>query len=325
MKKKDEQWRIESVKDVSCLQPNQISQGLYKCSPMAKRLLAYTIANLKMIKWNLDNQPTYEVNFKPVQFAKNLGLQRIGVKQQQLIKNALEELQSSYIAIDTGNMFMTFAWVTDTLYSPKDKLIHISLNPKLGEALLEWRKGFTTIQLVEMGRLQSFYAMRFYEIALSFRGFEGKSGNKKNHWYFEMSIKKIREVFQLDNNEYTGRMNNFTTKVVENPIQEVNEKTELTIRTEKVKEGKTVLGFRFHCTMKTESVKITKTDDPELRTEKAKINDEQKELERYKRQYPEEWANTLAIVQAQEYLPGMPRLSSYEEFQTLKILKEQGL
>jgi Initiator Replication protein. len=178
MKNSDE-WKIESVKAVSCLQPNQISQGLYKCSPMAKRLLAYTISNLKMIKWNQEKEPCYEVYFRPVQFAKALGLQRIGTKQQQLIKDALEELQSSYIAIDTGDTFQTFAWVSRTFYAPKDKLINICLNQMLGKALIEWQKGFTTIQLIEMGKLQSFYAMRYYEIAQSWSGKKGKDGNKK--------------------------------------------------------------------------------------------------------------------------------------------------
>lgn len=312
----DFDWKIETVKELSCLQPNQISQGFYKCSPMAKRLLAYTISNLKMIKWNNEEEPSYEVWFKPVQFAKDLGLQRIGVKQQQLIKDALEELQESYIVIDTGDYFQTFAWVTSTFYAPKDRLINICLNPKLGQALIEWQRGFTTIQLVEMGRLQSFYAMRYYEIALSFRGFSGKGGNKKNQWYFEMPLKKIREVFQIDQNEYAGRMDNFTTKVVEKPIKEVNEKTDLTIILEKVKDGKTVLGFRFHCQIKIKDIqKIVKNNDEETN-----------ELEVYKQKYPEEFAAAMAIVEKEPLLPlGMPRMKSVDEFEALRRLKSQGL
>lgn len=318
----DFDWKIETVKELSCLQPNQISQGLYKCSPMAKRLLAYTISNLKIIKWNNEEEPSYEVWFKPVQFAKDLGLQRIGVKQQQLIKDALEELQESYIVIDTGDYFQTFAWVTSTFYAPKDRLINICLNPKLGQALIEWQRGFTTIQLVEMGRLQSFYAMRYYEIALSFRGFSGKGGNKKNQWYFEMPLKKIREVFQIDKNEYAGRMDNFTTKVVEKPIKEVNEKTDLTIIPEKVKDGKTVLGFRFHCQIKDTQKKIVKNNDFNRDYEAEEIN----ELEVYKQKYPEEFAAALAAVEKEPLLPlGMPRMKSVDEFEALRRLKSQGL
>lgn len=284
-----EDWKIESVKALSCLQPNQISQGLYKCSPMAKKLLAYTISNLKMIKWNLEKEPSYEVYFKPVQFAKALGLQRIGIKQQELIKNALEELQSSYIAIDTGDTFQTFAWVSRTFYAPKDKLINICLNQMLGKALIEWQKGFTTIQLIEMGRLQSFYAMRFYEIAQSWVGKKGKDGNKQGEWYFEMSIQKIRDVFQLKDDEYVGRMSNFTTYVISNPIGEVNLKTNLNINFQKLKEGKEVLGFRFTCREKTEQLKITTGDTCETKIRTETINEEAKTVEYYKKKYPEQF------------------------------------
>ena len=50
------------------LQPNQISQGLYKCSPLAKQLLAYVIADLKIMKWSNLNIETYETTFKTSDF-----------------------------------------------------------------------------------------------------------------------------------------------------------------------------------------------------------------------------------------------------------------
>lgn len=321
-----EDWKIESVKALSCLQPNQISQGLYKCSPMAKKLLAYTISNLKMIKWNLEKEPSYEVYFKPVQFAKALGLQRIGIKQQELIKNALEELQSSYIAIDTGDTFQTFAWVSRTFYAPKDKLINICLNQMLGKALIEWQKGFTTIQLIEMGRLQSFYAMRFYEIAQSWVGKKGKDGNKQGEWYFEMSIQKIRDVFQLKDDEYVGRMNNFTTKVIENPITEINEKTNLNITFQKLKEGKEVLGFRFTCREKTEQLKITTGDTCETKIRTETINEEAKTVEYYKKKYPEQFARIFEEEKKQGSLfGGVNSSTTFAELGAVKRMKDLGL
>lgn len=321
-----EDWKIESVKALSCLQPNQISQGLYKCSPMAKKLLAYTISNLKMIKWNLEKEPSYEVYFKPVQFAKALGLQRIGIKQQELIKNALEELQSSYIAIDAGDTFQTFSWVTHTLYIKKENLINIELNQKLGKALLEWQKGFTTIQLIEMGRLQSFYAMRFYEIAQSWVGKKGKDGNKQGEWYFEMSIQKIRDVFQLKDDEYVGRMSNFTTYVISNPIGEVNLKTNLNINFQKLKEGKEVLGFRFTCREKTEQLKITTGDTCETKIRTETINEEAKTVEYYKKKYPEQFARIFEEEKKQGSLFGRDYSSTtFAELGAVKRMKDLGL
>lgn len=320
----NEEWKIESAKKTS-FQPNQISQGLYKCSPMAKRLLAYTISNLKIVKWNKNSEPQYEARFKSTEFAKSLGLQRIGSKQQQLIKDALEELQASYIAIDTGDVFRTFAWVTETLYSTKDKSIYISLNQKLGQALVEFQKGYTTIQLLEIGKLQSFYAMRFYEIAYSWKGKKGLCGNKKNEWFFEYSLQQLRNTFQLADDEYAGRTNNLIIYVIQKPLAELNEKTNLLITFEKIKDGKEVIGFHFTCTEKATQLKIEKTDSFEEKREKNIINSESNEIDYYKNKYPEEFNKIYQEEKNQQAL-GFQGISfdSVTEFETVKHLKKLG-
>ena len=69
---------------------------------MAKKLLAYVISDLMVIKWDTRKYESYEAIFKSSEFIKTVGLQRTGTKQKELIKQALVELQRSYIAIDTG-------------------------------------------------------------------------------------------------------------------------------------------------------------------------------------------------------------------------------
>ncbi len=307
------------------LQPNQISQGLYKCSPLAKQLLAYVIADLKIMKWSNLNIETYETTFKTSDFVKALGKSRIGAKQKDLIKSALVELQKSYIAIDTGKKFETFSWVTHAVFSDVDHKINIEINHHLGQALVEYKHGFTTLQLIELGRLQSFYAMRYYEIALSWIGKKGKEGNKKGCWYFEYTVEELRKTFQLGANEYSGRMTNFITKVVKNPLDEVNEKTNLTVSFEKIKEGKNVVGFRFNCSEKAASVLITKETDKAQIDEIKEINEEQAELEYFKSRYPEEFAEALKLVKQQAELPFGDSFQIAYEAEAVEVLKKQGL
>lgn len=307
------------------LQPNQISQGLYKCSPLAKQLLAYVIADLKIMKWSNLNIETYETTFKTSDFVKALGKSRIGAKQKDLIKSALVELQKSYIAIDTGKKFETFSWVTHAVFSDVDHKINIEINHHLGQALVEYKHGFTTLQLIELGRLQSFYAMRYYEIALSWIGKKGKEGNKKGCWYFEYSVDELRKTFQLGENEYSGRMTNFITKVVKNPLDEVNEKTNLTVTFDKIKEGKNVVGFRFNCSEKATSFRITKDTDKSQIDEIKEINEEQAELEYFKSRYPEEFAAALKLAKQQAELPFGDSFQIAYEADAVEILKKQGL
>lgn len=305
----------------TCLQPNQISQGLYRCSPMAKKLLAYVISDLMVIKWDTRKYESYEAIFKSSEFIKTVGLQRTGTKQKELIKQALVELQRSYIAIDTGEKFETFSWVTHSTYAEKERKIAIEINHHLGQALMEFKKGFTAIQLLELGKLQSFYAMRYYELALSFSGFEGKNGNKPTEWFFSYSVDDLRQLFQIKDDEYSGRMTNFVTKVVKNPLEELNEKTNILVEFEKIKNGKTIVGFRFHCKRKVKKLKIEKTDSFEIKQEKAEINLEEMELEEYKSKYPEEFASCLEEVEKEPVL--FPRMKIANEFEALRRLKDR--
>ncbi|EID85127.1 Protein involved in initiation of plasmid replication [Treponema sp. JC4] len=322
-----EQGTLEYSKKLNSelLQPNQISQGLYKCSPLAKQLLAYVIADLKIMKWSNLNIETYETTFKTSDFVKALGKSRIGSKQKDLIKSALVELQKSYIAIDTGKKFETFSWVTHAVFSDVDHKINIEINHHLGQALVEYKHGFTTLQLIELGRLQSFYAMRYYEIALSWIGKKGKEGNKKGCWYFEYTVDELRKTFQLGDNEYSGRMTNFITKVVKNPLDEVNEKTNLTVSFDKIKDGKNVVGFRFNCSEKATSVQISKDTDKQQLDEIKVINEEQAELAYFKNRYPEEFAEALKIARQQNELPFGDSFEIAYEADAVEILKKQGL
>lgn len=296
---------INYVKDCEkYLQPNQISQGLYRCSPMAKKILSYVIADLNIVKWSNSSVETYEAIFKTSEFAKALGLKNISSKTREDIKKALIELQKSYIAIDTGERFDTFSWVTHSVYAEKEHIIAVEINHHLGQALIEFKKGYTAIQLLELGKLQSFYAMRFYELALSFSGFSGTKGNKKNSWYFDYSVDNIRQLFQIKNDEYSGRMDNFISKVIENPLEEINQKTNLNISFEKIKEGKNIVGIRFYCSLKLETIKISKSDTKQIRDEKIRRNEEQEKIAKLRELHSDRWQEIYDYEMSLPFLLG---------------------
>ena len=71
-----------------------------------------------------------------------------------------------------------------------------------------------------MGKLQSFYAIRYYEMALSYRGFIGKEGNTEDEWFFEKTIDELRELFVLQEKYKVTSM--FRINVIDNPVAELN-------------------------------------------------------------------------------------------------------
>jgi plasmid replication initiation protein len=312
---------MESVKPIptESLQPNQISQGLYKCSAMTKKILAYTISNLNMITWKGSTEVEYETIFDTTDFIRALGFQKTGKRQKELIREALIELQKSFIAIDTGDKYETFPWVTHSVYAEKEKKIAIELNHHLGQALMEMKKGYTVIELLELGKLQSFYAMRYYEIARSLIGFAGTKGNKRKEWFFDMQIQEIKTMFQLKEDEYAGRTNNLIKYVIDKPLEELNEKTSLHIIIEKVKRGREVYIIRFHCKEKNEKIAIKKTDSPEEKQNKLSINDDEQFITSHQKRFDE----LLAEEKSQNTMPFIKDVECFARANAVLRLKAE--
>ena len=101
--------------------------------------------------------------------------------------------------------------------------------------------------------------MRYYEIALSYSGFEGAHGNDRNQWYFEYTLNELREMFGVTGYNNTYGTQNFIKKIVEAPLSELNDANpEFSITTEKIKDptdARKLSAIRFICTRTTPTPK----------------------------------------------------------------------
>lgn len=118
--------------------------------------------------------------------------------------------------------------------------------------------GFSLFEVNDLGKLKSFYALRFYLIALSYKGFKGKKGNVKNSWFFEYSVEELRKLFDIQDNEYQ-KIGPFKNIVIDLPLKELNEKNlGIQIVCVPIKKGRKIIGFHFDCI---DATKISKLQD----------------------------------------------------------------
>ena len=97
-------------------------------------------------------------------------------------------------------------------------------------------------------------------------------------------------MFEMEAAEYAGRMDNFVKKVIEKPLQEISEKTDITMTFEKNKAGRHIVGFRFSCKRKFEAPqKIEKNDAAEIKGIKIEINNEEETVQTLIKTNPECW------------------------------------
>lgn len=142
-----------------------------------------------------------------------------------------------------------------------------------------------------------------------------------------MTPEEIRTTFKIDDNAYSGRMNNFIKYVIQNPLDELNSIcSEFKIEVLRIKRGRNLVAFRFDCTeVKEEKKKIVKSDSKEVRQDKRQINEEHDELEHFRSKYPEDFARALAEAKSQQSFPGKPRMEIMDEFEAVKLMKQWGL
>jgi plasmid replication initiation protein len=123
----------------------------------------------------------------------------------------------------------------------------MEFSPQLAAYLIATKWVYSKINLKDIGKLQSKYALRFYEIALSYSSMAGKANNRYDSWYFERTIEELRFIFGIPNDTYKTKKD-FKKNVIEKPIEEINKANiglKITVKEEK-QHPKTKC-VRFNC------------------------------------------------------------------------------
>ena len=312
------------------IQSNAISRGIYTCSPLARKLIAYCILKIDYYPQKVENETVetlhhFKSSFPISEFIKKLGISK-GSNTYAQVKRAVEELTTSVIQVEnTEEKYKAFTWFSSADYDKKKDLIELEFNQQIGFAIIEWKekKQYSAMKIKTIGEIQSFYALRFFEIACSWYNAKGRYGNGKNEWRFTLSVEEIKKMFKIDKDAYKDRMNNFITKVVKNPLEELNRvNKDFTIAYSKIVENHKTVGFNFICT-EAEVLKISSDDDDSEKEEKQILNSEAREMEYYKMKYPEKWEEAVRLAESQNELPF--EFASATEARALSIIREQGL
>lgn len=325
---------IDIKKHENVLQADELSRAIYSCSMTARKIIAF--ASVRIHEKTIDETPfwysgrmeTYVpcAEFKISELLKALGLSVNG-GNYEIIKKATSELRHSSVEIkESDDEFRIWNWFQFIQYSKKKDKIELHFSDEIGWALYHLKDGYSALNLRTIGEFKSFYAFRFYEIAVSWRGMKGRNGNPKGSWFFQMTPQEIRRTFKIADEAYKGRMNNFVAYVLSKPLEELNKvNTDFKVEVSKVMRGRNLVAFRFDCTetpKEAQKLKISKTDDKKVRDEKREINREQEDLAWYKMNYAEEWQEIFEDEMSQPTLfSGLKRQTA--EANTYLKLKEK--
>ena len=174
----------------------------------------------------------------------------------QALKDATKDLfarQFSYQELSPKGKVInqTSRWVSQIGYMDDGATVNLIFAPAIIPLITRLEEQFTSYELKQISGLNSAYAVRLYELLIAWRS-TGKTP--------VISLAEFRQRLGVLETEYK-RMYDFKKYVLDTAIKHVNEHTDITVKVEQHKAGRSISGFSFKFKQK-QQPKIEKPIDP---------------------------------------------------------------
>lgn len=211
-------------------QSNNLIEARHK-KPLTAREQKIVLTMVGMIQPSDEDFKDYRISVKS--FSEMLGLKG-SVKYTQM-KGIAENLMSKTVEIPKKNGGWILAnWISSAEYKEGEGIIELSFSPKLKPYMLQLKNQFTSYRLSNILNLNSTYSIRLYELMKKWQHL-GKWGS---------SVEDLRGKLGVGEKIYP-RYANLKARVLAPAIAEINEKTDLFIRFNEIKNGRSVERIEF--------------------------------------------------------------------------------
>ena len=163
----------------------------------------------------------------------------------QALKDACDDLfarQFSYQSIsEKGNIINHKSrWVSEVAYIDNEAVVRLIFAPAIVPLITKLEEQFTKYEMQQISNLTSAYAVRLYEILIAWRS------TRKTPL---ITMHDFRKKIGVLDTEYK-RMYDFKKYVLNIALKQVNEHTDIIVKVEQHKTGRSISGFSFSFTQK---------------------------------------------------------------------------
>lgn len=147
----------------------------------------------------------------------------------------------SYQEIEDGHTKNSKSrWVSKISYIDDLAQVELIFASEVVPLITELERNFTHYAIEQISELSSAYAVRLYELLISWRGAQ-KTG------FIELS--ELRSRLGVIESEYK-RMHHFKARVLNLALSQINEKTDIVAKYKQHKDGRKIKGFSFYFSFK---------------------------------------------------------------------------
>ncbi|WP_084242363.1 replication initiation protein [Planomicrobium okeanokoites] len=212
-------------------QSNNLIEARHK-NPLTAREQKIVLTMASMIEPNDKDFKDYRISVK--EFSKMLGLK--GQAKYSDIKEISQNLLNKTIEIprkDDGG-FLLVNWISSAEYIEGSGVVELSFSPKLKPYMLQLKEHFTSYRLSNVLDLSSTHSIRLYELM--------KQWQHRSRW--RCSVEDLKLQLGITKGTYE-RYSHFKPRVLVKAVDEVNEKTDISISFKEIKEGKRIEAIEF--------------------------------------------------------------------------------
>jgi len=234
-----------------------IQKTRYDLNLSEQKLILHLI---QMIEPKDDDFKTYPFSIKD--YCKVCEIDYKNGKNYMNIRSTLKTLsdKSFWIEQEDGTELL-MRWIDKVRIDRRKGVIDIRLDKDLKPYLLQLKQFFTKYNYLYVMTMRSQYSIRLYEILKSYENVKG----------IIYEVEELRKMLNLDN-DVMPRWVDFKRFVIEQAIKEINKFTDLFIKYDTIKKGRSVFEVVFHITSKTETEKVMSQRLIERTLDKKKKN-----------------------------------------------------
>ncbi|EHU1447121.1 replication initiation protein [Acinetobacter baumannii] len=192
----------------------------------------------------------------------------------QALKDACDDLfarQFSYQSLsEKGNVINHKSrWVSEVAYIDNEAVVRLIFAPAIVPLITRLEEQFTKYEIQQISNLTSAYAVRLYEILIAWRS-TGKTPL--------ITLYDFRQKIGVLDTEYK-RMYDFKKYVLDIALKQVNEHTDITVKVEQHKTGRSITGFSFSFKQKKSATQsVGSKRDPNTLDPFSTMTDKQRHL-----------------------------------------------
>lgn len=141
-------------------------------------------------------------------------------------------------------------WVNEVTYVNDKGMVVMYLNRNVISMISRLEEQFTKYHLIQVSDLKSQYSIRLYELLIKYLSI----GNSKKY-----PINDLRTLLGIGVNEYKT-MSDFKKRVLDLAVTEINDKTDIKVKYDQFKEGRTISHILFKISQKKDRKSKSKKD-----------------------------------------------------------------